>query len=109
MHRIVSSVSWLGLVYLLTCRAAAAQSSSVALPPPAGAADCDPPISRLELDARAVRTWAAGGASPRAPGTPRALGSLGVSTVQAGGAPEGDAPGGMTFTPDGSQILIAHW
>jgi YVTN family beta-propeller protein len=99
----------LGCAQLLSALTGA-QVASTTTPEYAGAKDCDPPIAHLVLDSRAAQSWsAAAGALPPAPGTRQALGSLHVTQVEGGSAPEGDSPAGMTFTPDGSQILVAHW
>jgi YVTN family beta-propeller protein len=66
------------------------------------------PVLRRQVDPREVSALlqAAFGATPGAPATPP--GGLDIRFHTAGGSPEGDAPSGIAFTPDGKRVLVAH-
>jgi DNA-binding beta-propeller fold protein YncE len=64
------------------------------------------------MDPRETRTLAAAPrlrASAAVLSGRSSLAGCSVSSHPAGALPEGDAPAGVAFTPDGAEILIAHW
>ncbi|MEQ1893606.1 MAG: YncE family protein, partial [Planctomycetota bacterium] len=90
-------------------------AQSPALPFQAGprAENADAPVARFLVDPAAPERWfdALGHELGERPSTPtlRPLAGLSVSHHATGAAPEGDAPGSPTFTPDGTRILVPHW